>query len=154
MSIIAVFSVAGIMLGVAALIIVLSVMNGFRQEMLDKFLGLHSHVIVKPLGKTFAGYSETAERLKAVPGVKSTFAVIEGRVMISSEAGSSGVVVRGMGDRTLTRCKPFPITSATVLSRASASLAALPSARVWPIRSTYLWAARCRSWLRAGLRRC
>ena len=69
-SIIAVFSVAGIMLGVAALIIVLSVMNGFRQEMFDKFLGLHSHVTVKPLGRTFADYSETAERLKAVPGVK------------------------------------------------------------------------------------
>jgi len=100
-SIIAVFSVAGIMVGVAALIIVLSVMNGFRQEMLDKFLGLHSHVIVKPLGRTFTGYSETAERLKAVPGVKSTLAVIEGRVMISSEAGSSGVVVRGMGDQDL-----------------------------------------------------
>ena len=100
-SIIAVFSVAGIMLGVAALIIVLSVMNGFRQEMLDKFLGLHSHVIVKPLGRTFTDYSETAERLKAVPRVKSTVAVIEGRVMISSEAGSSGVVARGMSDQDL-----------------------------------------------------
>jgi lipoprotein-releasing system permease protein len=101
-SVIAVFSVAGIMLGVAALIIVLSVMNGFRQEMFDKFLGLHSHVTVKPLGKkTFTDYSETAGRLKAVPGVKSTLAVIEGRVMISSEAGSSGVIVRGMPDQDL-----------------------------------------------------
>ena len=100
-SVIAVFSVTGIMIGVAALIIVMSVMNGFRKEMLDKFLELHSHVVVKAQGKAFTDYSETATRLQAVPGVKSAIPVVEGQVMISSDAGSSGIVVRGMQDQDL-----------------------------------------------------
>jgi lipoprotein-releasing system permease protein len=95
-SVIAVFAVIGIALGVATLIIVLSVMNGFRKELFDKILGLNGHVIVRPLARTFTGYEEAAERLKAVPGVKSALAVVEGQVMVSSLAASSGIVVRGL----------------------------------------------------------
>ena len=64
-SVIAVFAVIGIMLGVATLIIVLSVLNGFRKDLFDKILGLNGHVIVRPLARSFTDYNETAERLKA-----------------------------------------------------------------------------------------
>ena len=73
-SVIAVFAVIGIALGVATLIIVLSVMNGFRKELFDKILGLNGHVIVRPIARRFNDYDETAQRLKAVPGVKSAHA--------------------------------------------------------------------------------
>ncbi len=95
-SVIAVFAVLGITLGVATLIIVLSVMNGFRKELFDKILGLNGHVIARPIARNFTDYPETAERLKAVPGVKSALAVVEGQVMISSQSGSSGIIVRGL----------------------------------------------------------
>jgi len=95
-SVIAIFAVIGIMLGVATLIIVLSVMNGFRKELFDKILGLNGHVIVRPLARPFNDYLDTAERLKAVPGVKVALPVVEGQVMISSQSGSSGIIVRGL----------------------------------------------------------
>ena len=95
-SVIAVFAVIGIALGVATLIIVLSVMNGFRKELFDKILGLNGHVIARPIARNFTDYDETAQRLKAVPGVKSALAVVEGQVMISSQSGSSGIIVRGL----------------------------------------------------------
>jgi lipoprotein-releasing system permease protein len=95
-SVIAVFAVLGITLGVATLIIVLSVMNGFRKELFDKILGLNGHVIARPIARNFTDYAETAVRLKTVPGVKSALAVVEGQVMISSQSGSSGIIVRGL----------------------------------------------------------
>ncbi|MGB8737300.1 MAG: lipoprotein-releasing ABC transporter permease subunit [Rhodomicrobium sp.] len=95
-SVIAVFAVLGITLGVATLIIVLSVMNGFRKELFDKILGLNGHVIVRPIARPFDDYAQTAERLKAVPGVKSVLAVVEGQVMISSQSNSSGIIARGL----------------------------------------------------------
>ncbi len=100
-SVIAVFAVLGIMLGVATLIIVLSVMNGFRKELFDKILGLNGHVIVRPLARPFNDYAETAERLKAVPGVKVVLSVVEGQVMISSQSSSSGIIVRGLQAKDL-----------------------------------------------------
>jgi lipoprotein-releasing system permease protein len=100
-SVIAVFAVIGIMLGVATLIIVLSVLNGFRKDLFDKILGLNGHVIVRPLARSFTDYNQTAERLKAAAGVKSVLAVIEGQVMISSKADSSGILVRGLRDQDL-----------------------------------------------------
>ncbi|MGO9545111.1 MAG: lipoprotein-releasing ABC transporter permease subunit [Rhodomicrobium sp.] len=100
-SVIAVFAVLGIALGVATLIIVLSVMNGFRKELFDKILGLNGHVIVRPLGRAFTDYAETADRLNAVPGVKVSLPVVEGQVMISSQLSSSGIIVRGLREKDL-----------------------------------------------------
>jgi lipoprotein-releasing system permease protein len=104
-SVIALFAVIGIALGVATLIIVLSVMNGFRKELFDKILGLNGHVIVRPLGRSFNDYAETADRLNAVPGVKVSLPVVEGQVMISSQAGSSGIIVRGLRAKDLDALK-------------------------------------------------
>ena len=95
-SVIAFFCVLGIALGVATLIIVLSVMNGFRKELFDKILGLNGHVIVRPLARPFNDFTDTADRLNAVPGVKFSLPVVEGQVMVSSQSNSSGIIVRGL----------------------------------------------------------
>ena len=66
-SVIAGFSFIGIMLGVATLIIVMAVMNGFRQELFDKMLGLNGHVVVHSVNR-FTDYDEVAKRVRGVPG--------------------------------------------------------------------------------------
>lgn len=95
-SVIAGFSFIGIMLGVATLIIVLSVMNGFRKELFDKILGLNGHVIARPLARPFTDFAETAKRMEQVPGVRYALPVVEGQVMGSTQSSSSGVIVRGL----------------------------------------------------------
>jgi len=104
-SVIAGFSFIGIMLGVATLIIVMSVMNGFRKELFDKILGLNGHVIVRPLARPFNDFAEAANRLNEVPGVKRALPVVEGQVMVSTQTGSSGVIVRGLRSQDLTALK-------------------------------------------------
>src|SRR5215813_13067670 len=104
-SVIALFCVLGIMIGVATLIIVMSVMNGFRKELFDKILGLNGHVIVRPLARSFTDFAETADRLNAVPGVKVALPVVEGQVMGSSQNYSTGVIVRGLRAKDLNALK-------------------------------------------------
>ncbi len=82
-SVIAGFSFLGIMLGVATLIIVMAVMNGFRHDLFNKILGLNGHVIVHKIDPNFDDYDAIAGKVRAVPGVK-TAAVIEGQVMVST----------------------------------------------------------------------
>src|SRR5215211_1013689 len=68
-SVIAGFSFLGIMLGVATLIIVMAVMNGFRKELLGKILGLNGHLLVQPLETPLNDWQQVAERLAQIPGV-------------------------------------------------------------------------------------
>src|ERR671927_398997 len=70
-SVIAGFSFLGIMLGVATLIIVLSVMNGFRTELLGKIVGINGHLFVSPIDKPLTDYVDLAERLAKVAGVRT-----------------------------------------------------------------------------------
>lgn len=100
-SVIAGFSFIGIMLGVATLIIVMSVMNGFRKELFDKILGLNGHMIVRPLGRDFTDYTDVASRLAAVSGVKVAMPVVEGQVLMTTPSSSSGVYVRGIREGDL-----------------------------------------------------
>ena len=104
-SVIAFFCVLGIALGVATLIIVLSVMNGFRKELFDKILGLNGHVIVRPLARPFNDFAATSDRINAVPGVKFSMPVVEGQVMVSSPSNSSGIIVRGVRAKDLDSLK-------------------------------------------------
>ncbi len=99
-SVIALFSFIGIMLGVATLIVVMAVMNGFRQELFDKMLGLNGHVVVHSLGN-FTDYDEVAGRIRDVPGVKFALPLVEGQVMVSTPATSSGALVRGLREGDL-----------------------------------------------------
>jgi lipoprotein-releasing system permease protein len=69
-SVIAGFSFLGIMLGVATLIIVMAVMNGFRKELLDKILGLNGHLLVQPLESPLTDWKVVADRINAVAGIR------------------------------------------------------------------------------------
>ena len=103
-SVIAGFSFIGIMLGVATLIIVMAVMNGFRQELFNKMLGLNGHVVVHSLAN-FTDYDKVADRVRAVPGVKFALPLVEGQVMISTPSNSSGALVRGLREADLKQLK-------------------------------------------------
>jgi len=96
-SVIAGFSFLGIMLGVATLIIVMSVMNGFKAELLDKVLGLNGQIGVYPdWGDKLKGYQEKSNSLSQLAEVKGVVPVIDSQVMASTPNTSSGVLVRGM----------------------------------------------------------
>ncbi len=107
-SVIAGFSFTGIMLGVATLIIVMAVMNGFRNELFSKILGLNGHVIVNKIGLPFDDYPEIAKKIERVPGVEAVMPLIEGQVMVSSAVHATGGLVRGMTEKGL---KSLPLVS-------------------------------------------
>ncbi len=107
-SVIAGFSFTGIMLGVATLIIVMAVMNGFRNELFSKILGLNGHVIVNKIGGPFEDYDAVAKRIAAMQGVKSAMPLIEGQVMVSSAVQATGALVRGMTEEGL---RSLPLVS-------------------------------------------
>jgi lipoprotein-releasing system permease protein len=104
-SVIAGFSFLGIMLGVATLIIVMAVMNGFRKDLFEKIMGLNGHVIVHKIGEPFEDYAEVAARLSKVPGVVSALPLIEGQVMVSSNVQALGGLVRGIDEAGLKSLK-------------------------------------------------
>ncbi|WP_346294785.1 lipoprotein-releasing ABC transporter permease subunit [Rhodopseudomonas sp. P1] len=95
-SVIAGFSFLGIMLGVATLIIVMAVMNGFRKELLDKILGLNGHLLVQPLESPLTDWKDVADRLSGVQGIKLAAPVVDGQALASSPFNASGVFVRGI----------------------------------------------------------
>ncbi|MAU23778.1 MAG: lipoprotein-releasing system transmembrane subunit LolC [Martelella sp.] len=96
-SVIAGFSFVGIMLGVATLIIVMAVMNGFRSELVSRILGINGHVVVLPAGEPFKDYAALTEKLEGVEGVRLAFPLVEGQALVSGAQGAgSGALVRGV----------------------------------------------------------
>ena len=95
-SVIAIFSLVGIALGVATLIIVMSVMNGFKSDLLGRILGLNGDLSIYGSGATLSDYDALAARVRAVPGVTGAVPLVEGQVLLSTDRGSSGGLVRGM----------------------------------------------------------
>ena len=95
-SVISGFSLVGIALGVATLIIVMSVMNGFRAELLGRILGLNGHLIVQSITGSIPDYDALAARLRMIPGVTNATPVIEGQVLVNAEGTSFGALVRGL----------------------------------------------------------
>src|SRR5438034_8430398 len=77
-SVIAGFSFLGILLGVATLIIVMAVMNGFRKELLGKILGLNGHLLIQPLDSPLTDWEQVAARLASVPGIRLPAPIVEG----------------------------------------------------------------------------
>ena len=84
------------MLGVATLIIVMAVMNGFRKELLDKILGLNGHLLVQPLESPLTDWKDVADRISQVQGIRLAAPVVDGQALASSAFNASGVLVRGM----------------------------------------------------------
>src|ERR1700710_1152348 len=80
-SVIAAFSMIGIALGVATLIIVMSVMNGFRQELLGRILGLTGHLGIYAAGPPMTNFDDILARVKGLPGVTGAMPVVEGQAL-------------------------------------------------------------------------
>ncbi len=110
-SVIAGFSFLGIMLGVATLIIVMAVMNGFRKDLFSKILGLNGHIVVYKSGEPFSDYMPLAEAIAKIPGVKSAMPLVEGQVMVSSSVQALGGLVRGLAEKDL---KSLPLIASNV----------------------------------------
>ena len=105
-SVIAAISFIGIMLGVATLIIVMAVMNGFRAELLTRILGINGHLVIQPIDRPLDDYDAVAKRIAAVPGVKYVLPLIEGQVLASGTVGNStGALVRGVRAEDLMKLK-------------------------------------------------
>ena len=96
-SVIAIFSLIGIALGVATLIIVMSVMNGFRQELLSQILGLNGDIGVYGINAPLTNYEDMSAKIRSIPGVTAAFPVVENEVLFSSpQGGAAGGVARGI----------------------------------------------------------
>ena len=102
-SVIAGFSFLGIMLGVATLIIVMAVMNGFRHELLEKILGLNGHLLIQPLEKPLTDWEEVAGRIAKARGITLAAPIVEGQALASSPFNAGGVLVRGIRRADLER---------------------------------------------------
>ncbi len=110
-SVTAAVSFLGIMLGVATLIIVMAVMNGFRKDLFSKILGLNGHVVVYKIGEQFTDYPDITKITSTVPGVQRAIPLIEGQVMVSSAVQALGAAVRGIGEADL---KGLPLVADNV----------------------------------------
>ena len=107
-SVIAWFSLIGISLGVATLIIVMSVMNGFRVELVGRILGLNGHVaIYSQSGRGIADFDPLSVRIAGIPGVIAVTPQIEGQVMAAGQGLTSGAVIRGVRWADLAARKPL-----------------------------------------------
>jgi lipoprotein-releasing system permease protein len=95
-SVITGISLVGITVGVAALIIVMAVMNGFRHDLLARILGLKGHVMIEGVQGSLPDFDEVVKQVRAVPGVTSAAPVVDGQVMASTNGTSLGVLVTGI----------------------------------------------------------
>ena len=106
-SVITIISVLGVMVGVMALVVVLSVMNGFRSDLMSKILGVNSHVLVLNLSGTFNGYQQVAEKVEKMDGVVAITPFVYTQVMLNNSGRVSGAVLRGVDPESAARVVSF-----------------------------------------------
>jgi lipoprotein-releasing system permease protein len=100
-SVISILSFLGIMLGVATLITVMAVMNGFRTELISKILGVNGHMLVQPVEQRLTDYEAVAGRLEGVDGVIQAIPYVEGQALVSAPGGATGALMRGLSREDL-----------------------------------------------------
>lgn len=101
-SVIAGFSLVGIALGVATLIIVMAVMNGFRIELISRILGVNGHITAYTVSEPyFTNYTTITNRLRNIDGVIRVTPLIEGQLLVSTNRGNTGALVRGVREDDL-----------------------------------------------------
>ncbi|MBI1272782.1 MAG: lipoprotein-releasing ABC transporter permease subunit [Alphaproteobacteria bacterium] len=98
-SVITWFSLLGIALGVATLIIVMAVMNGFRQELFERVLGLNGHMNVYAMQGQMTDYDAQAVRLRGLEGVAAVMPSIDGQALVSQNGNASGAMIRGVSQQ-------------------------------------------------------
>ncbi len=105
-SVIAGFSFIGIMLGVATLIIVMAVMNGFRGELLERILGINGHLILQPMDRPLDDYEELSKKISGIEGVSYALPIVEGQTLASGNRGAgTGALVRGVRPEDVDKIK-------------------------------------------------
>lgn len=121
-SAISLISVLGVALGVAALIVVLGVMNGFSDNLRDKILGVNADIIVTSVNSPFSGYQEIQDTMKAINGVQASMPFIYTEVMLSTRHGVKGAAVRGIDPEQARRVMDIQqdMTQGQLLALASA----------------------------------
>ncbi len=102
-SVIAGFSFAGIVLGVMALIVVMSVMNGFHHDLMEKMIGLNGHIFLQGVEKPLTDYDAVTGRVAKVPGVALALPLVEGQAFATSPYNSGPALVRGIREADLKR---------------------------------------------------
>ncbi|MFZ2871812.1 lipoprotein-releasing ABC transporter permease subunit [Zavarzinia sp.] len=112
-SIIAWFSLLGIGLGVATLIIVMAVMNGFRAELMGRILGINGHVVVQAQFGPMPDYGDLAAKYEALPDVVSAMPMVEAQVMVTARGQAGGGLVRGLSQSDLAR---LPLVSGNIVA--------------------------------------
>lgn len=105
-SVIAGFSFTGIMLGVATLIIVMAVMNGFRAELLSRILGINGHLIMQPIDRPLDDYADLIKRIDSISGIRFAIPVVEGQALVQGNIGAgNGALIRGLREEDLEKLK-------------------------------------------------
>lgn len=99
-SLISLISVAGVTVGVMALIVVLGVMTGFTDGFREKILGINSHIVVQKIGETIEDYQTLLPKVKSKQGIIAATPYIYSQVMISGGVGGTGVILRGIDPQT------------------------------------------------------
>ncbi|MGE5253854.1 MAG: ABC transporter permease, partial [Planctomycetaceae bacterium] len=102
-SVITFLSMGGVGLGVMALVIVLSVMRGFEDDLKTKILGTNAHLVILQHGGSIRGYPEILQKVKGVEGVVAATPFIFTQAMITSESNAQGIVLRGIDPATAGR---------------------------------------------------
>lgn len=97
------FSFLGIMLGVATLIVVMSVMNGFHRELMDKIVGINGHAFIQGVERPLTDWADVTAKTQRIPGVMLVIPLVEGAAGVSSPYGQSGALVRGIREQDITR---------------------------------------------------
>ncbi len=100
-SVITLISLIGITLGVATLIVVMSVMNGFRTELIDRILGINGHVVLQPIATPLDDYDAVAAAIEGVDGVIAAIPLVEGQLLADGPGASSGALIRGVREQDL-----------------------------------------------------
>ncbi len=127
-SVISLFSFLGITLGVATLIVVMSIFNGFHNELLNRVLGFSGHAtIYKPDLSPIEGFAEIRDNLITIPDVTSAVPMIEGQVMVSSIKNSSGALIRGISEADIAQLKSLNNASLTTALGQVGVMDAVPS---------------------------
>lgn len=125
-SIISIISILGVMMGVTALIVVLSVMNGYRADLMSKILGVNSQVLVLSYGGAFDKYPSVMDRIRKVKGVVGVTPFIYSQIMVSHAGNTSGAILRGIDPGTVGDVLSVPQmikgTSVSSLARDSGGL--------------------------------
>ena len=100
-SMIAIISLIGIALGVATLIVVMAVMNGFREELLDRILGLNGHIAVVGYDGELIGYEPLSDKIRQIDGVVSVTPLVERQIMVTFEGRARGGLLRGAPENSV-----------------------------------------------------